>query len=83
MRNLITLKGLEYMEQYACDYVRNPANKITGINCTDEGYVQLKDIFDMIAGSSMGGVVAAALVCPANEQGTEAFHAKEILDVFK
>ena len=63
---MITLKGLEHMEKYACEYARNPKNNITGINCTEEGIIQIKDIFDMVAGSSMGGVIAAALVCRAN-----------------
>jgi patatin-like phospholipase/acyl hydrolase len=67
IRNLITLKGLEFMETYACEYSKNPKNKISGINCTEEGVIQIKDIFDMVAGSTMGGIVAAALVCPANE----------------
>jgi hypothetical protein len=35
VRNLITLKGLEYMEQFACQYSMDQRNKITGINCTD------------------------------------------------
>lgn len=71
------------MEQYACQYVMDQKNKITRINCTDEGIIQIKDIFDMIAGSSMGGVIAAALVCPADQQGTEAFQASQILETYK
>ncbi len=63
IKNIITLKVLDLMERYACDYV-TIAKKHT-IGCTD-GRILVKDIFNMVAGSSTAGILAAALVSPVN-----------------
>jgi patatin-like phospholipase/acyl hydrolase len=35
VRNIITLRALMHMEEFACKYINNPANNITGVKCTD------------------------------------------------
>jgi patatin-like phospholipase/acyl hydrolase len=51
------------MEQYACEYVTQA--KKHSISCTN-GRILVKDIFDMVAGSSTAGILAAAVASPAN-----------------
>jgi hypothetical protein len=81
MRNIITLKVIDYMEEYGCQFIKEAA--FTNISCTDENRLPIRKIFDMIAGTSTGGVIAAALSVPSNDVMTESFSAKEILEVFK
>lgn len=63
MKNIISLMFMDYMEKYACEYVTE--SKKHSIGCTD-GRILLKDMFNMVAGSSTAGVIAAAVVSPAN-----------------
>ena len=67
IRGLIPAKAIQFMEKYAFDY------------CTSKGYnfpkysdkdgkvkpvVALKDMFDMMAGTSTGSIITAALSYP-------------------
>lgn len=72
MRNIITLKVIDYMEDYGCRYVTQMKYNVT---CTAQKKLPIKDIFNMVAGTSTGGVIAAALAVPANDELTETFSA--------
>ncbi len=76
IKNIITLKVMDLIERYACDYVTQ-AKKHT-ISCTD-GRILVKDMFNMVAGSSTAGILAAAFVSPVNGTNTS-FSAGEILN---
>jgi patatin-like phospholipase/acyl hydrolase len=62
-KNIISLMVMDYMETYACQYAT--LKKLKSIECHNDR-ILLKDMFNMIAGSSTGGVIAAAIVSPAN-----------------
>jgi len=80
IRNILSLIALDYMETYACKYVNEVKN--TTLQCNQDGRILMKDMFDLIAGSSTGGVIAAALVCPANGHINQSYSSNEILDKF-
>lgn len=43
----------------------------------------MKDLFDMIAGTSTGGLLTTALVTPTKEDKTEAFYSDTLISIFK
>jgi hypothetical protein len=77
IRNIISLMFMDYMEQYACEYVTE--SKKHSIGCTNDR-ILLKDMFNMIAGSSTAGVIAAAVVSPANGTLNVSYSAAQVLD---
>ena len=62
MKNVITLVVLEYMETYGYEYALGQGY----INASSHPRLPLKDMFQMLAGTSTGGVIAAALSVPSN-----------------
>ncbi len=77
IRNMISLMVMDYMEKYACEYVTQ--SKQHSISCTNNR-ILLKDMFNMVAGSSTAGVIAAAVVSPANGTLNVSYSAAQILD---
>ena len=41
----------------------------------------MSDLFNLIAGTSTGSLIASSLVMP-NENGTNKFYARDVIDVF-
>ena len=72
IRNIISLIVIDYMEKYACKYVTKSQNHT--ISCRNDR-IEMKDMFNMIAGSSTAGVIAAALSCPMNGTLNQAYSA--------
>ena len=64
-----------YAYQYAIskDYIEENESKS----------MPIKDVFDMLAGASTGGVIAAALTVPADEYKNKSFEASAVLKNFK
>ena len=70
------------METYAYNYSLSKSYNIS--NCTQsDGRILIKDLFDMLAGTSTSGVIAAALSVPKNEHRNQTFTASEVLEFFK
>lgn len=44
--------------------------------------IPMKDLFDMIAGTSTGGLLTTALVTPTKEDKTEAFYSDKLISIF-
>lgn len=91
IRGLIPAKAIQFMEKYAFDY------------CTSKGYnfpkypdkdgkvkpvVALKDMFDMMAGTSTGSIITAALSYPTGQETAEKhkipkFFADEVIGIYE
>ena len=69
------------MESFGCKYLREQKPQTAKAKCVNDR-LPLKDIFDMIAGTSTGGVIAAALSCPSTEFKNETYPVSEILSAF-
>jgi hypothetical protein len=69
---------IEYMEKYGYDYALS------------KGYIQknkkeklhMKELFNMIAGTSTGGIVTAALSSPRRPDSDEPFYSDTLLDLY-
>eukprot|EP00347_Sterkiella_histriomuscorum_P004105 403361733 len=81
IRGLITAKVVDYMEREAYDY----AEKQYCIPKRDNKRVSMAEIFDLVAGTSTGSLLATALVIPhddPNSTQTNKFFAQKAIEVY-
>ena len=66
IRGLIPAQVLKYMETYAYDYSTKMG--YTFLKYPDrDGVIPMKDMFDMMAGTSTGSIISAALSYPSDD----------------
>lgn len=71
IRGLIPAQVLKYMELYAFEYSTSKGYdfpKYPPLNGTArDDVIHMKDLFDMMAGTSTGSIISAALSFPSND----------------
>ena len=87
IRGLIPATAIEFMEKYACDYSVEKGYKKFPIYEGKDGVIAMKDMFDMMAGTSTGSIISAALSYPSGEVNADdvpipKFFAKEVMDIY-
>lgn len=78
IRGLISATVASYMEDFAYTYARTQY-------CIPErnnGKVSMTEVFDLLAGTSTGSIIASGLSMP-NPDGTNKFFAPDVVDIFK
>ena len=88
---MIPAQVLKYMELYAFEYSTSQGYifpKYPPLNGTArDDVIHMKDLFDMMAGTSTGSIISAALSFPTNdvlETGEQVpqYWSKEVIDVY-
>ena len=69
---------IEYMEDYAYEYGRDK----NYIDKNSRKKVPMNKLFNMIAGTSTGGLVTAALSVPREKGSNESFYSDTLLDLY-
>jgi hypothetical protein len=81
IRGIIPTYVVEYMEEKAYEYAED--QEYTSKDDYPEEKIPMHELFDMIAGSSTGSILAAALVTPEkNGSHNNAYWAEDVRDVF-
>jgi len=83
IRGLIPAKVVEYMEKYAYEHcVVEKGYKIPTYE-GKEDVIAMKDLFDMISGTSTGSIIAAAITYKDEKVADKPkYYAKEVLKVY-
>jgi hypothetical protein len=86
IRGLIPAQVLKYMEQYAYEYSTSKGYTFPKYPGRD-GIIPMKDLFDMMAGTSTGSIISAALSYPSDEkletgEQVPQFWSKEVIEVY-
>ena len=91
IRGLIPAKAIQYMEKYAFDYCTSKGYdfpKYLGNDGKTKSVVALKDMFDMMAGTSTGSIITAALSYPTDTETAAGhkipkFFADEVIGIYE
>ena len=66
IRGLIPTKVLQYLEKEAYQYAKEQNYDLTDFQYEgNEGKIAMKDLFDMVAGTSTGSIMAAGFAMPS------------------
>ena len=86
IRGLIPAQVLKYMELYAYEYSTQKGYSFPKYPGR-EGIIPMKDLFDMMAGTSTGSIISAALSYPSGEkletgEQIPQYWSKEVIEVY-
>ena len=88
---MIPAQVLKYMELYAFEYSTSKGYdfpKYPPLNGTArDDVIHMKDLFDMMAGTSTGSIISAALAFPSDDtlptgEQVPQYWSKEVIDVY-
>lgn len=81
IKGIITAQCVKHMEEFAYSYAVGKGYEIPR-HSKDPNTMHMTDLFDMISGTSIGSVSAAALSVPdPNNSTAPNFYAQDILDI--